>query len=108
MGNLVHISNWISNKINKLANILNTTGIPVKINSDSQLLCPKCGYNYLHTHSHENHYGDLLITFWCEGCAEFKEDNTPIIIDKALRLQFHKGNNYLEWVDIPHEIIKTI
>ena len=68
----------------------------VKINVDGELLCPRCGFNYLHQ-SDENPFeydgpakhGGLAIPIWCESCGE----------DKAsiLKLDSHKGNMSLHW-----------
>ena len=70
-------------------------------NTESILLCPSCGEDYLHQ-------GDTVvledsstaITFWCEHCGpravdgELTEESEHIV----LKIEQHKGKTYLRWL----------
>ncbi len=57
--------------------------------NDDVLLCPKCGFNYLHQLSVfvANGTIEISIVFNCEECSS----------DSTLKIKQHKGQTFLEW-----------
>ena len=63
-------------------------------NDEHELLCPRCGFNYLHQSDGPSEYAEgknygLAVPYWCENCGE----------DKAsiLKLNHYKGNMTIKW-----------
>ena len=69
----------------------------VVLNGDDgeHLMCPNCGYDYLHTDGStyvDKSYGGYDISMYCEGCPA----------DIILRVLSHKGMTYVRMYHLPH------
>lgn len=60
-------------------------------NNEQVLVCPNCGYNYLHDES-VTLKDPVIIEFSCENCSQWS--GAPKL---NLEIEFHKGQTFLRW-----------
>jgi hypothetical protein len=64
------------------------------------LLCPNCQEANLHQEGIAEFVGSgdqtTVLYFWCEFCHEWGCNDKSKLLQ--LRIQFHKGSTYMEWL----------
>jgi hypothetical protein len=59
------------------------------INENGDILCPVCGFDYLHLVKVNSHDESASLTFWCEGCHMHG--------DQRLNFDNYKGRTTVAW-----------
>ena len=61
---------------------------------NGHILCPKCGFNYLHLTKVESHDQRAVLAFYCEGCGMHG--------DRRLVFDNYKGHTNVSWEEGQH------
>ena len=63
-------------------------------NESGHILCPKCGFNYLHLTKVDSHGESAALVFYCEGCGMHG--------DQRLTFDNQKGHTTVSWEEGKH------